>query len=212
MRNPENNLREDVKQCLSDPVFDIIKNFSLQKSRKYYSKWEEAWEKWCYTNNPAAKKEAEEFEYKWLDELERASREARVFFYNIREKATYFKNVSRELEYDKIVVRRVRLKTFDEWLHDGLKDALIMATDCPEDGARKILEKEIGSSMFTNSAIHLFIEWKINKEVLERLGTYERYQPIIGRDMEKDIEEAKKALKDIEECNNKDVTVLTLKI
>ena len=65
MKNP-NNLLEDVKQCLNDPVFDIIKNFSLQKSKEFYSKWEEAWNSWTYTNNPAVKKEKETFPFKDL--------------------------------------------------------------------------------------------------------------------------------------------------
>lgn len=38
------NLLEDVKKCLTDPVFDVTQNFSLSKSREFYDKWKEAWE------------------------------------------------------------------------------------------------------------------------------------------------------------------------
>jgi hypothetical protein len=56
------------------------------------------------------------------------------------------------------VVEWYRLKTFDEWLRSGLITALTSACQTPEDGVRILLEKELGLSMFTNAAIHLFME------------------------------------------------------
>lgn len=213
MKQPKkNNLREDVEKCLTDPVYDIVKNFSLEKSKEFYSKWEEAWNSWTYTNNPAVKKEKEEFEYKTLDELEKISREAKMFFYNMRDMPVYYKNVGWEMKYDKIIVHWVRFKTFDEWLHDGLKDALIQASDCPEDGARQIIERELGKGIYSNTAIHMFAEWKIDADTLKRLGTYEKYMHMDDRDIEEDIEQARKALEDLEENNKGSVTVLTLKM
>ena len=54
---------------------------------------------------------------------------------------------------------------------------------------------------YQNDAIHLFAEWKIDEESLKRLGHYEAAQAIEGRDIEKDIEDATKALYDLEENN-----------
>ena len=131
--------------------------------------------------------------------------------YNNLKKEEFNKWVDWYIYGQNIVVIWYRLKSFDEWLHDGLKDALIMACDCPEDWARKILEKKIWKWMYTNVAIHLFADWEIWMDVLKRLWQYEKFQPIENRDIEKDIEEAKRALEDLEE-GNKPVTVLTFKI
>lgn len=37
MKNP-NNLLEDVKKCMTDPVSDLLLNFSLEKSKEWYEK------------------------------------------------------------------------------------------------------------------------------------------------------------------------------
>ena len=59
----------------------------------------------------------------------------------------------------------------------------------------------------------MYVDWKINDETLKRLWQYEKYQHMEDRDIEKDIEEAKRALLWMEEDNKKgDVTVLTLKM
>ena len=119
------------------------------------------------------------------------------------------KNVYWKLEWNSIIVGWLRLKTFDEWLHDGLRDALTMASGCPEDGARQIIEKKLGKGIYSNTAIHMFAEWIITEEELKRLGTYERYMHMDDRDIEEDIKQAKSALEDMEENN---VTVLTFKM
>ena len=130
--------------------------------------------------------------------------------YNNLKEQDFNKWVDWYIYWQNVVVVWYRLKTFDEWLRKGLVEALTSAYQTPEEWVRLLLEKELGASMFTNAAIHLFMEWQINRETLERLGTYESYQPILDRDMEKDIEEAARILKENEW--KKDVTVLTLKM
>lgn len=55
MKNP-NNLLEDVKKCMTDPVSDILLNFSIEKSRKGYEDRKKQWESGSFRNNPAVKK------------------------------------------------------------------------------------------------------------------------------------------------------------
>jgi hypothetical protein len=43
MKNP-NNLLEDVKRCMTDPISDILLNFSIEKSRKGYDERVKQWE------------------------------------------------------------------------------------------------------------------------------------------------------------------------
>lgn len=208
MRNPKSNLLEDVQKCMTDPIYDICKNFSLQKSREGYEKRVKQWESGNYKQNPAVKKEEVSFEFANLDDLSLKSIEAQNTFINLK-REDFNKWVDWYIYGQNVVVEWYRLKTFDEWLHDWLKDALFMACQTPEDGARKIIERELWNWMYSNGAVHLFIEWIITEDVLKRLGQYEKYQEIKWRDIEEDIEQAKKALKDMEENN---VTVLKLKI
>lgn len=211
MKNP-NNLLEDVKKCMTDPVSDILLNFSIEKSRKGYEDRKKQWESGSFRNNPVVKKEEVSFEFADLFELEWNTSQARNLYNNLK-KEDFNKWVDWYIRGQNIVVIWYRLKSFDEWLHDWLKDALIMATECPEDWARMIIERKLGEGKYTNTAIHMYIEWKIDNETLKRLWQYERYQRIEDRDVEKDIEEAKKALLWMEEDNKKgDVTVLTLKV
>jgi uncharacterized protein with ParB-like and HNH nuclease domain len=59
----------------------------------------------------------------------------------------------------------------------------------------------------------MYVEWKIDNETLKRLWQYEEYQHIDDRDIEKDIEEVRKALLWMEEDNKKsNVEVLTFKM
>lgn len=211
MKNP-NNLLEDVKKCMTDPVSDILLNFSLEKSRKGYEDRKKQWESGSFGNNPAAKKEEVSFDFGGLSELWLMAVQAHNLYTNLK-KEDFNKWVDWYMCGQNIVVSWYRLKSFDEWLHDWLKDALIMATECPEDWARMVIEKELGEGKYTNAAIHMYVEWKINNETLKRLWQYEKYQRMEDRDVEKDIEEAKKALLWMEEDNKKDtVTVLTLKM
>ena len=211
MKNP-NNLLEDVKKCMTDPVSDLLLNFSLEKSKEWYEKRKGQWDSWSFRQNPAVKKEEVSFDFTDLFELEWNAWQARNLYNNLK-KEDFNKWVDWYIYWQNIVVSWYRLKSFDEWLHDWIKEALTMAYSSPEDGARKVIEKELGEWMYTNTVVHMFAEWKIDNEALKRLWQYERYQHIDDRDVEKDIEEVRKALLWIEEDNKKDtVTVLTLKV
>lgn len=211
MKNP-NNLLEDVKKCMTDPVSDLLLNFSLEKSKEWYEKREKQWDSWSYRQNPAVKKEEVSFDFTDLFELEWNAWQARNLYNNLK-KEDFNKWVDWYIYWQNIVVSWYRLKTFDEWLHDWIKEALTMAYNSPEDGARKVIEKELGEWMYTNTVVHMFAEWKIDNEALKRLWQYERYQHIDDRDIEKDIEEVRKALVWMEEDNKKsNVEVLTFKM
>jgi len=211
MRNP-NNLLEDVKKCMTDPISDVLLNFSLEKSRKGYEDRKKQWESGSFRQNPAVKKEEVSFAFADLYEGANQFCQANNMYNNLK-KEDFNKWVDWYMRGQNIVVSWYRLKSFDEWLHDWLKDALIMAIECPEDWARMVIEKGLGEGKYTNTAIHMYIEWKINNETLKRLWQYEKYQRMEDRDIEKDIEEAKKALLWMEEDNKKGtVTVLTLKM
>ena len=211
MKNP-NNLLEDVKKCMTDPISDLLLNFSLEKSKEWYEKRKKQWESGGITNNPAAKKEEVSFDFGSLSELWLVAAQAHNLYINLK-KEDFNKWVGRYMYGQNIVVSWYRLKTFDEWLHDWIKEALTMAYNTPEDGVRKVLERELGEWTYTNTAIHMYVEWKIDNETLKRLWQYEKYQHIDDRDVEKDIEEVKKALLWMEEDNKKStVTVLTFKM
>ena len=211
MKNP-NNLLEDVKKCMTDPISDLLLNFSLEKSKEWYEKREKQWDSWSFRQNPAVKKEEVSFDFTDLFELEWNAWQARNLYNNLK-KEDFNKWVDWYIYWQNIVVSWYRLKTFDEWLHDWIKEALILAYQFPEDGTRKVLERELGEWTYTNTAIHMYVEWKIDNETLKRLWQYEKYQNIDDRDMEKDIEEVKKALVWMEEDNKKsNVEVLTFKM
>lgn len=204
------NLLEDVQKSMTDPVYDICKNFSLEKSKTYYAQWADQWAAGNYLQNPAVKKEEVSFPFTDLHEAANQCCQANNMYLNLKQQ-DFNRWVDWYVYWQNIVVSWYRLKTFNEWLHNGLKDALVMHCNTPEDGVRKILYKELWDGMYSNGAIHMFAEGIITEDILKRLGQYEKYQSIKDRDIEKDIEEAKKALEDMEE-NNKGVTVLKLKI
>ena len=213
MRKPKSNLLEDVQKSLTDPIYDICKNFSLKKSREYYDKWAKQWNQWDYHSNPADKPERISFAFGNLEWMIDASEQAKNLYNNMKaEDKDYIRWLDWWLYGQNVVVGWHRLKTFDEWLHDWLKEALEIHYKTPEDWARKIIQK-VYDWYFQNSDIHLFAEWKVDEEVLQRMGKYEQPQEIKDRDIEKDIEDAKRALEDMEENNEeKDVTVLTFKM
>lgn len=211
MKNP-NELLEKVQKCMTDPVYDLSQNFSLEKSREYYNKWVEEWNEWHYEWNPAAKVESETFSFEDLKWMACASSQAMIFYDNIKN-VEFVKEAEWFITNDGVVVDWYRLKTFSEWLTEWITDALMQAYRTPENAVRKILEKELGKGFYENTEIHLFVEWKIDEETLKRLWTYEKYQPIEGRDVKEDIKEVLKNMwVDIEETTEKEVEVLTLKM
>lgn len=199
----QNNLLEDVKKCLVDSVYDITQNFSLEKSRTYYNLWKEKWDRWDYRLNPVAVLERFDFNYSNLAELSLKSMEAQNLYSNI-DKDDLFKWVRYCVITWMIRVEWYRLKTFDEWLEQWLKDALMMHYKNPEDWARKVLQKRLWKWLYDNSSIHMYVEWEITEEQLHRLATYELPRKITWWDIDDDIYQAKKALYDMEE-NNKDL-------
>lgn len=206
----KDNLLEDVQKCLTDPVYSVAHNFSLVKSREYYAKWEKAWNSWNYKQNPAVKLEEVSFDFSSLSELWLMATQAHNMYVNLK-REDFNKWVDWYIYWQNIVVSWYRLKTFDEWLHDWLKDALYNASQTPEDWVRILLERELGKWVYTNTAIHLYTEEKIDKETLKRLWTYERYMLLEERDIEEDIEQVKKALEDMEECNKVEEIISMLK-
>lgn len=200
MRIEEENLLEDVKKCLTDPIYNITQNFSLQKSREYYNKWAKQWEMWDYNLNLANKVEELHFPFTNLDELAIKSIEAQNVYTNLK-KEDYIKWCSWCVYWQDVVVRWNRLKTFEEWLYDGLKDALKSFYKEPEWGVRKMLIEKLGKWYYENTEIHLFAAEKIDEDVLLRLWQYEEPRSVEDRDIEEDILSARQALLDMEECN-----------
>lgn len=201
-----NDLLNSVRQCLAEPVLSIKQNFSLEKSKLHYEKRVKQWDNWNYKQNPAAKLCKETFSYANLKELSKVSEQANNLFINLTD-LSFVKGIDWYTHGQNIVVIWYRLKTFDEWLHDWLYEALVMARDCPEDWARMIIERELGEWHYTNTQVHMFAEWKIDEETLKRLWHYETYRPVEWLDIEKAIDRCKELLEE-----EKEITVLTFKI
>ena len=210
----KDKLLEDVRECLTNPIFDVTQNFSLEKSKQYYTIYSKQWEDdQRYKNNPANKREEVVFDYSNLEEMARQSIQAHNLITNL-EKESFIRNPHYFVRWETIVVAWDRLKTFDEWLTDGLQDALIQAYKYPENWAKMIIGKELGNGNYSNTAIHLFAEWEIDRKVLERLGKSEWFNPIIDRDIVDDVETLKKYLEGEKPEKEKtaDVTVLEIKL
>lgn len=208
-----NSLLNSVRQCLAEPVYDVQKNFSLEKSKGWYEKRKKQWDSWGYKQNPAVKKEEVSFDFGSLSELWLMTTQAHNLYVNLK-KEDFNKWVDWCIYWQNIVVSWYRLKSFDEWLHDWLKDAIIMACDCPEDWARMIIERELWEGRYTNTAIHMYAEWKIDEETLKRLWQYEPYHYVEWLDIEEAIEKCIDLLwNDAKESDGeKNVTVLTFKL
>ncbi len=204
MKTPS-KLLATVRKCLAEPTCSIGENFSFVKSLVHYNKWVKQRESWNRKQNSAVKKEEVSFEFTSLTELSWNATQAYNLYTNIK-KEDFNKWVEWYIYGQNIVVSWHRLKTFEEWLHDWLREALIMACNYPEDGVRLILERELWKGNYTNTMIHMFAEWKLDEETLTRLGQYEKYQSINWVDIEKAIDYC------IDPQNRKDVEVLTLKM
>lgn len=201
----KNETLELCQKIMVDPIVDIKQNFSLEKSKFHYEKWAKQREMGDRHNNPADKHEEVVMDFGGLDELAVKSIEAHNLYTNIKAKE-FFKGADWHLRWHSIVVSWHRLKTFDEWLHDWLKDAITQHYKDPERSVQKILREKFDGWFYSNTDMHLWLEWKIDDEILERLGRYENERTINDRDLEKDIDDAKKALLE------SGITVLTLKV
>lgn len=202
MRKTESNLLEDVQKSLTDPVYDILQNFSLEKSKEYYNKRATQWNMWDFRLNLANKQEEEKFPFTTLTELAEQSQEAQNLFDHLR-KEDFFRGCEWTVYWQNVVVRWNRLKTFDEWLYDWVKDAILLHYKEPEEWARKIIERKLGKWYYGNVEVHMFAEREISENVLRRLGQYEWPRRLEWRVLEDDINAAIKALYDLEENNNK---------
>lgn len=196
------NLLEDVQKCMVDPVSNILQNFSLEKSEEYYNNWVFKWGCGDFRWNPAVKLEEERIEYDGLVDLPTKSAEAHNLCINLKSKE-YNKGVEWHVDDQFILVVWYRLKTFDEWLHDGLAVALTQAYNCPEEGAKMIIERELWKWVYRDVYVHLFVEWKIDADTLKRLWQNESWRPVCKwRNLETDIEACMTALYDMEENNS----------
>ena len=162
MKNP-NNLLEDVKKCMTDPISDILLNFSIEKSRKGYDERVKQWESWSFRQNPAVEKEEVSFDFGSLSELWLVTTQAHNLYVNLK-REDFNKWVDWCIYGQNIVVSWYRLKSFDEWLHDWLKDALVMAIDCPEDWARMVVEKGLGEGKYTKKFCNLSCSASFNNK------------------------------------------------
>lgn len=200
-------LLEDTKRCLVDPVFNVVRNFSKEKSEDYYKLHADEWARWIIIWNPAGKVERIELPYSDLSEMSAKSKEADTLINNMS-KLDYIKWLHWVLEWNAIVIKWQRLKTFDEWLEDGLRDALESAIEWPEEWARIMLRNEWHTGWYSNAAIHIYAEWKIDIDTLDRLGEWEMPNSIKDVNLDEALEKAKEDL----EKGDSNVTVLQCKV
>ena len=102
-------LLEDTKRCLVDPVFNVVRNFSKEKSEDYYKLHADEWARWIIIWNPAGKVERIELPYSDLSEMSAKSKEADTLINNMC-KLDYIKWLHWVLEWNAIVIKWQRLK------------------------------------------------------------------------------------------------------
>lgn len=208
----KNETLELCQQIMIDPITDIKHNFSIEKSRFHYEKYATQWSLGDIYQNPADKHEEVSFAYAWLDDLATQAIQAHNLFVNMK-KADFVKKVDWYTYWQNVIVSWHRLKTFEEWLHDWLKDAITQHYREPEKSIQKILRERFSEWYYSNTDMHLRLEWKIDDETLQRLGKFEKPQAIKDRDLEEDIQAATEMLLEMEKGEKKsNVTVLTLRI
>jgi hypothetical protein len=86
MKIVKDTLWEEVLKCMTDPLYDIEKNFSLEKSKLHYDKWVKQWENGNYKQNPAVKKEEVSFPFADLHEAANQCCQANNMYNNLKEK------------------------------------------------------------------------------------------------------------------------------
>lgn len=197
-KNSHKNLVEDVKKTLTDPIYNVTHNFSVEKSREYYDGWAKEFCDGLVKGNPAIEEEFEVFEYNTLEELQDVIVEAKWLL-----KALYeMPHVDEEwymVGDNEVVVMWSRLKTFDEWLNQWLKDALCNAIRDPYEKARDLLCEKLNIPFLTRSAVDAFVEEEVNEEQLQAIfqewdGRYEKVD-VCDDCFIKMLEETKKVLK-----------------
>lgn len=213
MTQKEKNILEDVKKSIEDPVYGVSLNYSLEKCEEYYDKRVRQWNNGDINpySNVVVKKEEEVIPFNDLLELPEAVKQAKTLIDNL-ENMDWVKKPSYEVLPKAIVVKWFRLKTFDEWLEDGLKDALEKASMNVYADARLYLHNKCGIEWYIwDEEIAAFSSGLINFDTLKFLHTKHPTQKFEWRNMDEDIKELKRILYDKFEKVEKDVTVLTLK-
>lgn len=214
MTQEEKNILEDVKKSLEDPVYGVALNYSLEKCEEYYDKRVKQWNNWNidpYTN-PGVKKEEEVIKFNDLADLPRAIEEAKNLLSNL-DNMDWVKKARYDVLPHSIRVTRVRLKTFDEWLEEGLKDALERAYTNICADARIYLHNKCGLGWYVwDREIEAFATGLIDYDALKFLHNSQPVKEFEWRDVKNDVQELKRILYDRAEKPTKDVTVLTLKM
>lgn len=116
-------LLEDIEKSLEDPIYGVCQNYSLDKCEDYYNKHVMEWGAGICIWNPAAAYEVEIIEMNDVCDIASAGRQAANLVASLKD-APFFKEVWYSVKQNEIVVHWFRLKTFDEWLEKGIKDAL----------------------------------------------------------------------------------------
>lgn len=197
VKNAHKNLVEDVKKTLTDPIYNVTHNFSLEKSREFYDGWVEEFDKWHIEFNPAVTEEFEVFEYDTLEELQDIIVEAKGLLKALID----MPHTAKEwymVGDNEVVVTWLRLKTYDEWLETWIEDALYNATSSPYDKAIEMLEDKLGLPYITEGWVDAFIEGKVSEDALQMIfGYHSKYTEVdVCDDCFKNmVEEIKRVLK-----------------
>lgn len=198
-----NSLRAKVRRVLKDPIANVVLNYSVEKAKEYYDKAAKQWESWDYQGWAKVDKHEEiSFDFANLESASQQAKEAHNLYTNmLKENKSYIKKLDWYLYGQNFVVSWHRMKTFEEYLHDWIKDALTRAYKDAEWGAKLVLEKELDLGIVSRSGIHCFAEWIIDAETLERLSKFEPATKFDWRDIEKDVEKCIEALNARKEKN-----------
>lgn len=173
VKNAHKNLVEDVKKTLTDPIYNVTHNFSLEKSREFYDMWVGQFDLWYVEFNPAVTEEFEVFEYDTLEELQDIIVEAKGLLKALIE----MPHTAKEwymVGDNEVVVTWLRLKTYDEWLDDWLEDALYNAISNPYGKASEMLEDKLGLSFITAGWVDAFVEEKVSEEALQMIFSWKK--------------------------------------
>lgn len=212
MTQQEKNILEDVKKSIEDPVYWVSLNYSLEKCEEYYDKRVKQWDNWDSNpySNQWAKREEEVIPFNDLLDLPDAVKQAKTLMNNLKEK-DWVKKVNYEVKPNSIVVTWYRLKTFDEWLENGLEDALEKANRDIYADARLYLHNKCGIDWYIwDEEIAAFASGLINLDTLKFLHTRYPTKRFEWRDMKEDIKELKRILYDKAEVPEKEIKVAVL--
>lgn len=173
VKNAHKNLVEDVKKTLTDPIYNVTHNFSLEKSREFYDMWVAQFNKWYVEFNPAVTEEFEVFEYDTLEELQDIIVEAKGLL-NVLIDMPHTDKEWYMVGDGEVVITWLRLKTYDEWLDDWLEDALYNAISNPYGKSSEMLEDKLWLAFITAGWIDAFVEEKVNEEALQMIFNWKK--------------------------------------